>query len=88
MYVEPFGVDSAFTPRDDMRGPQESLIRDPCKRAMPLQVVHQAVAKDVLPDPLHNQPFGLRRARQICGAPLELAQWRIGQADAQLVNAV
>ena len=88
VHVKPFGIAVTFAPGYDVRSAQQGRVGNAGQRATPLPVIHQAVAKDVLPDPLHDQPFGLRRARQICSAPLELPQRRIGQTDAQFVDAM
>lgn len=77
MHVEPFGVALALAPRNDVRGAQKGRVADPRQGATPLPVIHQAVAKNVLPDPLYDEPFGLRRPGQIRDAPLELPQRRI-----------
>lgn len=74
MHVEPLCIALALAPWDDVRSAQQSRVRDPGQGATTLPVVHQTVAKDVLPNPLHGQPFGLGRAGQIRDALLEIPQ--------------
>src|SRR5689334_8094934 len=72
MHVEPFGITLTLAPGNDVRGPQQGRVGYPGQRATTLPVVHQTITKYVLPDPLYDQSFGLRRAGQIRNAPLEL----------------
>ena len=59
----------------------------PVKRAAALPIVHQAIPKDVLADPLDDQAFGLGRLGQVRGLRFEFLQRRVGQADAQRIDA-
>ena len=84
--VEPFGIALAFRPGDDVGGAQQGRVGDAGQGAAALPVIHQAGAKNVLADPLHHQTLGLGCPGQM-RRKLEFAQRRIGQADAQRIDA-
>ena len=63
MDVEPLGIAFAICPRDDVRGAQQGRVGNPGKRTTALPIVHQTSAKDVLTDPLYDQPFYFSRPR-------------------------
>lgn len=88
IYVEPLGIAFAICPRDNVGCTQERRIGDPRQRATPLPVVHQAIAKDVLSDPLHNQTLDLGGPRQVSHAPFEFSQRRVRKAYRQSIDAI
>jgi len=63
MHVESFGIALAICPRDDVRGAEQHRVGDSGEGIAPLPIIHQAVAKNVLPDPLQHESFSLCRAR-------------------------
>ena len=65
MDVEAFGVTFAIAPRNDVRGAKKSRIGDAGERAAALPIVDQSSAKNVLADPLGDEPFGLGRLGEV-----------------------
>jgi len=86
VYIQPLGIAFADPPRHDMRGAQESRVRNARQWATPLPIIHQAGTEYILPDPLHDQPFRVGRPWQRRGLLLELFQRRVGQTSCQLID--
>ena len=87
MHVQPFGITLALRPGDDVRGAQQLGVGDAGQRAAAPPVIHQAGSKNVLADPLHDQPLGLSRLGKISDTLPEFPQRRLGKADTQRIDA-
>ena len=87
MHVEPLRV-VAFGPGHDVGGPQQGGIGDAGDRAAASPIIHQGGAEDVLADALDDESLGLGRLRQAGGPRAKPGERGVGEADAELVDAV
>lgn len=87
MHIEALTIVFTVTPRLDVRGTEKRVVGNTGQRAMPPPVFHQALAKDVLADPLNHKAFSLCRLRQVFRAVKKLLKWRIGKACGKLINS-
>jgi hypothetical protein len=87
VHVEPLRVD-AFGPGHDVGGPQQSGVGNAGDRAAGSPIIHQGGAEDVLADALDDELLDLGRLRQAGGLRAKPAERGVGEADAELVDAV
>ena len=72
----------------DVGGPQQGGIGDAGDGAAASPIIHQRCAEDVLADALDDEPLGLGRLREACGPRAKSGERGVGEADAELVDAV
>ncbi len=87
MNVETLSVVVEFAPGDDVRRAEESWIGDAGERASALPVVHEAVAEDVLADPLDDETFGFGGFGKLGGLLVKDLQRRVRETVGELVEA-
>lgn len=87
MDIEPLGIAFAIRPGNDVRGAQQGWVGNPGKRTTALPIVHKTSAKDVLTDPLDDQPFHFGRPRQVRYLCFKLPQGCIRQDDSEFIDA-
>jgi hypothetical protein len=88
MNVEPERVRFTFCPRDNVKGTQQSNIRDPGQRAPAIPVFEECIAKYVLSDPLDDQPFRLRCSWKATRLLAKLTQRAVRQTSGEPIRAI
>ena len=79
---------SAIGPRNDVRGAKQRRLCDARQRTATAPVIHEGLAENILANALDHQPLGFSGLRQPYRLEAKTREWRVGQADGKLVDAI